>query len=279
MTDMRPPAIATWILRHVARSGEALIGDLLEEHRRRQSAAWYWRQVLTAVVVGRSREALIAVGVALVLAIGAYLPIPGIHAGLLDLAARPAISNRTWSLLPLVPGWQLSGVTIFALGIAPYMSAALIVQLVAFLWSVRDRNRAGRPLPIVKATWCVAIVLALIQAIGLARFLERVSGAGGLPPIVDNPGWTFRVTMALGITAGTACLMFISDQITRRRMGNGMFVVFVAVILVALPVTLWPILSGMMDPFALLSALAFHAAMVGIVSHFYRRAIEREQLA
>ena len=60
MTDMRPPAIATWLLKHAARGNDALVGDLLEEHRRRRSVVWYWRQVLTAVAVNRSREALLS---------------------------------------------------------------------------------------------------------------------------------------------------------------------------------------------------------------------------
>jgi preprotein translocase subunit SecY len=128
----------------------------------------------------------------------------------------------------------------------------------------------------VRLTWSVAIAVSLLQGVGLMRFLERANLAGGDPPLVDNPGWTFRLTAAFAITLGTACLMFIADEITRRRIGNGMFVVFVAALLAALPGSLWPMLQGMMDPFAILRALAMNAVVVGVASYFYRRTIERE---
>ena len=278
MTDMKPPALATWILKRVARRNDALVGDLFEEYGRRRSTIWYWRQVLTAVCVAASKEALLVFGIAALLLLGAFVPVPGAHAGLLDLASRPAMGNRTWNLLlPSVPGWQLSGITIFALGIAPYVSASLIVQLAAFFWNLLNRNATRRLVPTVTATWCVAIGLSLTQGAGLANFLVGVSAAAGWPPIVDSPGLPFFVTMSLAITIGTACLMFISDQITKRRMGNGMLVVFVAAALAALPASLWPILSGVMDPLPLLRALMLNAVMVGVASHFYRRVVERER--
>jgi hypothetical protein len=80
MTDTRPPALATWLLKHAARGNDALVGDLFEEHRRRRSVAWYWSQVLTAVVVNRSRETLLLLGVVALLPHGQWLPVPGAHA-------------------------------------------------------------------------------------------------------------------------------------------------------------------------------------------------------
>jgi preprotein translocase subunit SecY len=259
----------------VAHRNDALVGDLFEEYGRRQSAAWYWRQVLTAVLVGLSKEALLVFGIAALLLAGAFIPVPGVHAGLVALASRPAMGNRTWSLLPMIPGWQLSGITIFALGITPYVSAVFIVQLVVFLWS-RVRPHTAARLPIVMLTRCAAIALSVIQAVAVMRFLERANLVGGEPPLVDNPGWTFRLTAALAITFGTACLMFIADEITRRRMGNGMLLVFVAALLAALPASLWPVLSGMMDPVPILGGLMMQAITVGIASYLYRRAVERE---
>ena len=77
MTDMRPPALATWLLKRAARGNDALVGDLFEEHRRRRSVAWYWRQVLTAVVVNRSGETLLVLGIVALFLIGSRFSVPG----------------------------------------------------------------------------------------------------------------------------------------------------------------------------------------------------------
>jgi preprotein translocase subunit SecY len=276
MTKRPPPILATWILKRFGDGNEALIGDLIEEHGRRQSSLWYWRQVLIAVAVAGARQTLIAAGVAIVIALGAYVPIPGAHAGLLDLASRPAAGSPAFQLLALIPGWQLSGMSIFALGIMPYVTAAFIAQLTAFLWSPRHPAREKRPFPFMTIAWCLAIPLCVLQAVGLAMFLEGANLAGVEPPLVNSPGWVFRLTMAFAITTGTAILMFVSDQITRRRLGNGMFLVFAAAVLAALPVTLGPLVSGMIDPLALLRAFVLNVAIVAVISHFYRRAIEFE---
>ena len=87
----------------------------------------------------------------------------------------------------------------------------------------------------------------------------------------------FRITTLLALTAGTAGLMLISDQISRRRIGNGMFLVFVAGIVAGLSATLVPLLTGQVDPFAVLTYTAMHMAIAGIVSHGYRRAIAPAQ--
>jgi preprotein translocase subunit SecY len=274
VTEKPPPALATWILEHIAGANEVLTGDLVEEHGRRQSSLWYWRQVMTAVFAVRVRQVLIAAGVAAVIALGAYLPVPGAHAGLLDLAARPAVGTSTFGLLSVVPGWQLSGVTIFSLGIMPYVSAAFIVLVVAYLWRRSTMAPGKRSFPIVTAAWSLAIPLCVLQAIGLAVFLERANLAGGEPPLVESPGWVFRWTTALAITVGTVLLMLVSDQITKRRLGNGMLIVFAAAVVAALPVMLAPLVSGMIDPLQMLSAFVMNTLVVGVVSHFYRRAVE-----
>jgi len=132
--------------------------------------------------------------------------------------------------------------------------------------------------PVVAVTWCVAILLCVAQAIGLALFLERTSAINGGLRIVASPGWMFRITTLLTLTAGTISLMLISDQISKRQMGNGMFLVFVAGIVAGLSGMLMPLLTGQIDPFEVLTYTALHVAVVGIVSHGYRRAIAPAQL-
>lgn len=128
-------------------------------------------------------------------------------------------------------------------------------------------------MPVVAVTWFVAILLCAVQAIGLAVFLERTSAINGGLSIVANPGWMFRITTVLTLMAGTTGLMLISDQISRRQIGNGMFLVSVAAILAGLSSTFMPLLTGQVDPLAVLAYTAMHVAVVGIVSHGYRGAI------
>ena len=77
MTATRPPALATWLLKHAARGNDALVGDLLEEYCRRRSDVWYWRQVLTAVALNLSRETLLVLGVVALFLIGSWFSVPG----------------------------------------------------------------------------------------------------------------------------------------------------------------------------------------------------------
>ena len=273
MTEMRPPVLATWLLKHAARGNDALVGDLFEEYRRRRSGVWYWRQVLTVVVVRLSREALLVLGIVALFLIGSRFSVPGAHADTLTLLASRA-AGTPFGLPSILTGVQLLGGTIFALGIMPYVSAALIVQAFALIWRFLNRNaRKRRDVPVVVVTWCVAILLCAVQAIGLALFLERTSAINEGLRIVANPGGMFRITTLLTLTAGTTSLMLISDQISKRQIGNGMFLVSVAGIVAGLSGTLMEV-----DPFALLTYAALHVAVVGVVSHGYRRAIAPAQL-
>src|SRR4029077_13909411 len=90
MTKVRPPVLAPWLLPHAARRNDALVGDLFEEHRRRRSDVWYWRQVLTAVVVSLSREALLVLAVVALFLIGSRFSVPGTRADTLTLLASRA---------------------------------------------------------------------------------------------------------------------------------------------------------------------------------------------
>ncbi len=270
MTATRPPALATWLLKHAARGNDALVGDLFEEHCRRRSDVWYWRQVLTAVALNLSREALLVLGIVALFLIGSWFSVPGARADTLTLLSARA-AGRPFGPLSLLTGGQLFlGVTVFALGIMPYVSASLIVQAFALIWRFLNRNaRRRRDVPVVAVTWCVAILLCAAQAIGVALFLERSSAINEGLRIVANPGWTFRITTLLTITAGTTSLMLISDQISRRQIGNGMFLVFFAGIVAGLSRAAG---TGV-DPFAALTYTALQIAIVAVVSRGYRRAI------
>ena len=275
MTPRKPPALATWLLTRAARGNDALIGDLLEEFRSGRSRPWYWSQTLRALATTRWQEAVLAIAIVGLYTLGSYVLLPGTSASLLALMQGRA-EGTPFRLFSIFSGGQLTGVTVFALGILPYISAAFLVQAIALVWNFFNRAApTPRPFPIVMGTWLVAIVLCVTQAVGLAIFLERVSLVGG-SAIVQYPGWRFRLTSIITLTAGSIVLMLISDQISKRRLGNGMMWVYLAGIATAVPGIFWPLLTGRIDPVGVLSMLTFNTAIAAIVAHGYRRAIVRE---
>lgn len=269
MRPTEPPAIATWLLEHIGRKNQSLTGDLLEEYRQGRSVAWYWRQVTIAIVLGRSKEVLLVLGMIALYRIATHIPIPGANAQLLALLGHPATRSRI-SMYDLITGGNLSSVTVFALGIMPFISASILVQVVALGWWFLTRRRATPwELPIVRSTWAVAVLLALVQAAGLALFLERQDSVTSGLQFVYAPGWTFRVSTMLTLTAGSACLMWIGDRITERHIGNGMFLLFFAGLLAGLPG-----LAAVSGVSFALRHLVIPVAVVGVTSHNYRRAFQ-----
>jgi len=281
MTTITPPKLATWILTRVAGSNDALVGDLLEEYERRQSARWYWGQVLLTTLVCASRQLLLVVLVAALYVAGTLISIPGARNVLESLMSQRASGPGPLHLFSVFPfgAGQVSWGTVFTLGINPYISAAFLVTIAHVIWSWLRRDTVDRRrFPVVRLTWGVAIVLAVTEAAGFASFLERMSSSGSIP-IVAAPGWVFETMALFTLTAGTTCLMLISDLISKYQLGNGMLIVFVAGILTALPRLLRPLLAGAVDPFGLASMLALNLAIAAVVSYAYQRAIAREVLA
>jgi preprotein translocase subunit SecY len=273
VSGKQPPAFATWLLTRFAEGNDALVGDLFEEYHRGRSGAWYWRQVLASVGLSLSKVALLLAGVVALFLAGSRFSVPGVQADTLRLAATRAPEATGFGLLNILNGNHLAGVTLFALGIMPYVTAALIVQVLAFGWRLLVRHSMRRDVPVVLITWCVALLLSAVQAIALAVFLERADAANGGLGLVTTPGVMFRLTTLVTLTASTASLMFISDQISRRRLGNGMFLVFVAGMVAGLAAAFMPLVTGQIDPVAVLRTIVLNTAIVGVVSHGYRRAL------
>ena len=283
MTMSTPPPLATWLLRHLGKPNEALAGDLLEKYETKRSDAWYWRQVVFAIAAGRSVDALVMVGALALLSLGRLVPAPGINAEQLALIGRQS-ANDSFGWYDLMSGGNLSSVTIFALGIAPYVTAAVIGLAAAFLWT---RVFAQRPLVSLRAsTWTLALALAALQSLGMALFLERQSARGLI--FVTDPGWTFRLVLMASLTAGTGCLMLFSDWITERRLGNGLYLFFLAGIGMAvfqspIPRFFDELRAGWVSSTQLawiVMRLLGTCAFVAVVSHFYaRNAFEQKPAA
>ena len=183
------------------------------------------------------KRVLFTLGLLAVYRVGAHIPTPGINPDALALLAEQA-RNTMFGLYDMFSGQNLSQMTIFALGIMPYISASIILQLLTVVWPYLERlskeGELGRR-KITQYTRYGTIVLSVVQAFGIALFLERGTDIAGGLPLVYSPGWGFRLMTVLTLTTGTAFIMWLGEQITERGIGNGMSLIIFAGIVVGLP--------------------------------------------
>ena len=181
---------------------------------------------------GDLRRRLVFLLLALVVyRVGAHIPVPGIDPGQLhDLFNRQ--SGGILSLFNMFSGGALSRFTVFALGIMPYISASIIMQLMTYviptLESLKKEGESGRR-KITQYTRYGTLGLALFQSLGIALALE------GSPGLVLVPGFGFRMTAVVSLTAGTMFLMWLGEQVTERGLGNGISILIFAGIAAGLP--------------------------------------------
>jgi len=180
---------------------------------------------------------LFTLGMLAVFRVGGHIPTPGINAAALEELARQT-ANTMFGLYDMFSGGNLSKVTIFALGIMPYISSSIILQLLTVVWPYLERlskeGELGRR-KITQYTRYGTIGLSLVQSLGIAVFLERQTEIAGGLPLVYSPGWGFRLMTMLTLTTGTCFIMWLGEQITERGIGNGMSLIIYAGIVVGLP--------------------------------------------
>jgi preprotein translocase subunit SecY len=160
-----------------------------------------------------------------------------VNAEALAILAEQA-RNTMFGLYDMFSGQNLSRVTIFALGVMPYISASIILQLLTVVWPYLERlskeGELGRR-KITQYTRYLTLVLAIVQSLGIAIFLERQTNVTGGLPLVYTTGWGFRLMCVLTLTTGTMFIMWLGEQITERGIGNGMSLLIFAGIVVGLP--------------------------------------------
>jgi preprotein translocase subunit SecY len=180
---------------------------------------------------------LFTLGMLAVYRIGNHIPTPGVNQTALALLAD-AQKGTMFGLYDMFSGGNLSKVTIFALGIMPYISSSIILQLLTVVWPYLERlsreGELGRR-KITQYTRYLTGALAIIQAMSIAIFLERQTNLPGGLPLVFNPGWGFRLLCVLTLTTGTIFIMWLGEQITERGVGNGMSLLIFAGIIVGFP--------------------------------------------
>ena len=188
--------------------------------------------------VGELRNrVLFTLGMLAVYRIGNHVVVPGVNTDALALLAEQA-RNTMFGLYDMFSGQNLSKMTVFALGIMPYISASIILQLLTVVWPYLERlsheGELGRR-KITQYTRYGTILLSIVQASAIAIFLERQTNIAGGLPLVYHGGWGFRLMTILTLTTGSALVMWIGEQITERGIGNGMSLIIFAGIVVGLP--------------------------------------------
>jgi len=181
---------------------------------------------------GDLRRRLVFLVLALVVyRIGAHIPVPGIDPGQLEQLFKSQ-SGGILNLFNMFSGGALSRFTVFALGIMPYISASIIMQLMTYvvptLEALKKEGESGRR-KITQYTRYGTLFLAVFQSLGIAYALEGSQG------LVLNPGFGFRMTAMVSLVAGTMFLMWLGEQITERGLGNGISILIFAGIVAGLP--------------------------------------------
>lgn len=202
--------------------------------------------------------------------VGCFIPIPGVDADALSAFFERA-KGTMLGLFDMFSGGALERMSVFALGIMPYISASIILQLltvvVPHLEKLKKEGEAGKK-KITQYTRYGTVVLSIIQGFAIAIGLEAMS-AGDSAPVVLHPGWGFRVMTVLSLTAGTAFIMWLGEQITERGIGNGISLIIFAGIVVRLPAavinTFRMVSTGEMSIFFAALILVGAVAVVGAI--------------
>ncbi|HQX26381.1 MAG TPA: preprotein translocase subunit SecY [Alphaproteobacteria bacterium] len=221
---------------------------------------------------------LFVLGALLVYRLGTYIPVPGID---------PHIWNEIFSqkgggildMFNMFSGGALQRMTIFALNIMPYISASIIMQLATSmspqLEAMKKEGEMGRT-RINQYTRYLTVILATVQAYGLAVGLESMHGTSG--SAVIDPGLYFRISTVITIVGGTMFLMWLGEQITARGIGNGISLIIFAGIVAELPRAIASVLElGRQGQFSFLELLLLFSLVCGVIAFivFMERAQRR----
>ncbi|MFQ5900387.1 MAG: preprotein translocase subunit SecY [Thermodesulfobacteriota bacterium] len=202
--------------------------------------------------------------------LGVFIPTPGINNAALTSFFEQA-SGTILDIVNMFSGGALSRFSVLALGIMPYISVSIILELlttvVPHLEKLQKEGETGRR-KIVQYTRYGTVLLGMVQGIGISIGLENMKGPAG-EMIVLNPGWDFRLMTMLTLTAGTVFLMWLGEQITERGIGNGISLIIFAGIVAGMPSavnnTIRLLKAGEINLFMLLFIVAMMVLVVGFI--------------
>lgn len=214
---------------------------------------------------GDLRRRLVFLLLALVVyRVGAHIPVPGINPDELQQLFKGQ-QGGILNLFNMFSGGALSRFTVFALGIMPYISASIIMQLLTYvlpsLEQLKKEGESGRR-KITQYTRYGTLGLAMFQSMGIAMALEASAG------LVNVPGFGFRMTAMISLTAGTMFLMWLGEQITERGLGNGISILIFAGIAAGLPGSIGGLLELVRTGAMSILAAILIVVVVGLVTYF-----------
>lgn len=219
--------------------------------------------------LGELRQRLLFVlGALFVYRVGAHIPIPGIDPK--ALASMFADKGGILDMVNMFSGGALKRLSIFALGIMPYISASIILQLMAGvipkLEQIKKEGESGRK-KINQYTRYATIFLATFQAIGIGLALQNQSAAGS--PVVLSPGFQFVFVCTISLVCGTIFLMWLGEQITERGIGNGISIIIFSGIVAGLPSAIGGTLelarTGELSSFSIMALFAIAVGVTALV--------------
>jgi preprotein translocase subunit SecY len=223
------------------------------------------------------RRILFSLGILAIYRVGVFITIPGV-----DRSVMQQVVHNQGGLLGMFnmfSGGALAQLSIFALGITPYISASIIMQLMGMVSKnveeLRKEGEAGRR-KIEQWTRYGTIVLSAVQSMTLASWLEGLNsevGSSRFADVVSQPGWGFRLMTMLTLTTGTALVMWMGEQATERGIGNGTSLIIFSSIVSGIPngvTNYFAANSGDIQPLTLLIVAAIFLACVAVVVFFER---------
>ncbi len=216
------------------------------------------------------RRLLFTLAMLAVYRVGVAIPTPGIDGQALAAFFEQA-RNTVLGLVNMFSGGALERFSIFALGIMPYISASIILQLLTvvfpYLEKLSKEGELGRR-KITQYTRYGTVLLSAIQGTFISMGLERIQAPGGAP-VVFEPGWAFRAMTVITLTSGTAFIMWLGEQITERGIGNGISLIIFAGIVASFPSAMISTYQffreGELSLFMLIVLLSLMVVVVGVI--------------
>jgi preprotein translocase subunit SecY len=221
------------------------------------------------------KRLLFTFGLLAVYRVGCHIPTPGIDAkALLEFMA--AAQGTFLGFVNTFTGGSLSRVAVFALGIMPYITASIILQLLTVVWPYLEKlskeGELGRR-KITQWTRYGTVLISIIQATSIAIFLEKQTTPSGAL-LVPDPGWGFRLMSIITLTTGTAFIMWLGEQISERGVGNGIsLIIFAGIVVGLIPAivdTYNAIRNGTLNIIAVVILIVFMVAVVGFIVYMER---------
>jgi preprotein translocase subunit SecY len=214
------------------------------------------------------KRVLFTFGLLAVYRIGCYIPTPGIDPQAL-LEFMEVAQAGFLGFMNTFTGGSLEKIAVFALGIMPYITASIILQLLTVVWPYLEKlskeGELGRR-KITQYTRYGTVLISIVQGTGIALFLESVTTPGGAR-LVPEPGWAFRALTVITLTTGTAFVMWLGEQISERGIGNGIsLIIFAGIVVGLIPAILQTVDSIQRGNLSLITVVLLLVFMVFVVA-------------